>query len=516
MAGALAHSVTPPAAAPLNRGMITVSIMLATVMQVVDTTIVNVALPHVQGSLSATQDQISWVLTSYIVAAAILTPLTGVLADRMGRKRLFAGGVIGFTLTSMLCGAATSLEQLVLFRALQGAFGACLVPLSQAVLLDTYPRERHGSAMALWGMGVMVGPILGPTLGGYLTEYYSWRWAFYINLPVGVLAVLGIVGFVPGAKSAEKRGFDFFGFALLGIAIGALQLMLDRGNSLDWFDSAEVVLEAATAALAAYLFLVHMFTADKPFIEPGLFADRNFVAGIMLMFTVGVLLLATMALLPPFLQNLLGFPVITAGYVLAPRGLGTMAAMVLVGRLVGKVDTRLLVLTGLTVMAWSLHEMTKFTADVGTAEIVYTGVVQGVGLGFVFVPLSAIAFATLAPRYRNEGTAMFSLIRNIGSSVGISIVMTVLGHEIQASHAGLSENITPFRAALVAPDVPAAWNVATDTGVLALEAEVTRQAITIAYVNDFRFMMYLSVLALPLLLLLRSPRMSPKAAARPT
>jgi DHA2 family multidrug resistance protein len=515
MASVLAQPLASTGA-PLNRGMITVSIMLATVMQVVDTTIVNVALPHVQGSLSATQDQISWVLTSYIVAAAILTPLTGVLADRMGRKRLFAAGVVGFTLTSMLCGAATSLEQLVLFRVLQGAFGACLVPLSQAVLLDTYPREKHGSAMALWGMGVMVGPILGPTLGGYLTEYYSWRWAFYINLPVGVLAVLGIIGFVPEAKGAERRGFDFFGFALLGIAIGALQLMLDRGNSLDWFDSTEVVLEAATAALAAYLFLVHMFTADKPFIEPGLFADRNFVAGILLMFTVGVLLLATLALLPPFLQNLLGFPVITAGYVLAPRGLGTMAAMMVVGRLVGRVDTRLLVLTGLALMGWSLHEMTKFTAEVGTAEIVQTGVVQGVGLGFIFVPLSAIAFATLAPRYRNEGTAMFSLIRNIGSSVGISIVMTMLGHEIQSSHAALSESITPFRAALVAPGVPPAWNLATETGVLALESEVTRQAVTIAYINDFRFMMYLSMLALPLLLLLRSPRSSALPTARST
>jgi DHA2 family multidrug resistance protein len=501
-----AMSATVSAAAPLNRGMITLSVMLATVMQVVDTTIVNVALPHMQGSMAATQDQISWVLTSYIVAAAILTPLTGVLADRFGRKRLFAAAVIGFTLASMLCGAATSLTQLVLFRALQGALGASLVPLSQAVLLDTYPREKHGSAMALWGMGVMVGPILGPTLGGWLTEYYSWRWAFYINLPVGILAVLGIAAFVPEAKGREKRGFDFFGFALLSIAIGALQLMLDRGNALDWFDSTEVVLEAATAALAFYMFMVHMFTAEKPFIEPGLFADRNFVAGVLLMFTVGVLLLATMALLPPFLQSLLGFPVITAGYVLAPRGVGTMLAMMVVGRVVGKVDVRLLVLTGFMLMAWSLHEMTQFNTDVGTSEIIWTGVVQGIGLGFIFVPLSTIAFSTLAARYRNEGTAMFSLIRNIGSSVGISIVMTVLGHEIQSSHAALSENITPFRDAFQAPGVPTLWSWSTELGRVALDAEVTRQAVTIAYLNDFRFMMYLSMLALPLLLLLRSPR----------
>jgi DHA2 family multidrug resistance protein len=501
--------VASAAAPPLNRGMITLSVMLATVMQVVDTTIVNVALPHMQGSMAATQDQISWVLTSYIVAAAILTPLTGVLADRMGRKRLFAAAVIGFTLASMLCGAASSLTELVVFRALQGALGASLVPLSQAVLLDTYPKEKHGSAMALWGMGVMVGPILGPTLGGYLTEYYSWRWAFYINLPVGVLALLGITAFVPNATNVQKRGFDFFGFALLSIAIGALQLMLDRGNALDWFDSTEVVLEAATAALAFYLFMVHMFTAEKPFIEPGLFADRNFVAGVLLMFTVGVLLLATMALLPPFLQSLLGFPVITAGYVLAPRGLGTMAAMMIVGRVVGKIDTRLLVLFGLLLMAWSLHAMTQWNTDVGTTEIIWTGVIQGIGLGFIFVPLSTIAFATLAPRYRNEGTAMFSLIRNIGSSVGISLVMTVLGHEMQASHAALSENITPFRDAFQVPGVPTLWSWSTELGRVALDAAVTRQAATIAYLNDFRFMMYLSLLAVPLLLLLRTPRRAP-------
>jgi DHA2 family multidrug resistance protein len=494
------------AAAPLNRGMITLSVMLATVMQVVDTTIVNVALPHMQGAMAATQDQISWVLTSYIVAAAIMMPLTGVLADRLGRKRLFAAAVIGFTLASMLCGAATSLTQLVVFRALQGALGASLVPLSQAVLLDTYPREKHGSAMALWGVGVMVGPILGPTLGGYLTEYYSWRWAFYINLPVGILALLGIAAFVPEAKGAEKRGFDFFGFALLSIAIGALQLMLDRGNALDWFDSPEVVLEAATAALAFYLFMVHMFTAEKPFIEPGLFADRNFVAGILLMFTVGVLLLATMALLPPFLQSLLGFPAITAGYVLAPRGVGTMLAMMVVGRIVGKVDTRLLVLTGFMLVAWSLHDMTQFNTEVGSAEIISTGLVQGVGLGFIFVPLSTIAFATLAPSLRNEGTAMFSLVRNIGGSVGISLVMTMLGHELQSSHAALSESITPFRDAFQAPGVPQLWSWSTELGRAALDSEVTRQALMIAYLNDFRFMMYLSVLAVPLLFLLRSPR----------
>jgi MFS transporter, DHA2 family, multidrug resistance protein len=412
----------------------------------------------------------------------------------------------------MLCGMATSLEQIVAFRILQGAFGAPLVPLSQAVILDVYPREKHGSAMALWGMGVMVGPILGPTLGGWLTEYYSWRWAFYINVPVGALALLGILTSMPQTERRSNRGFDFFGFALLSIAVGSLQLMLDRGDAVDWFSSREIVIEAVVSALAAYLFLVHMFTAEKPFIEPGLFKDRNFAAGVLLIFMVGVMLLATMALLPPFLQNLLGFPVITTGYVIAPRGIGTMVAMMVVGRLVGKVDTRWLVLFGLALMAYSLHEMSQFTADVGINEIVYTGIFQGVGLGFIFVPLSAVAFTTLAPRYRNEGTAMFSLVRNVGSSIGISLVVTILGHETQVSHAALSESLTPFSHALNGPWVPQLWDWTTEVGKLALNGEVNRQALTMAYLNDFRLMMYLTVLAVPLLLLLRAPKRQPAAA----
>jgi DHA2 family multidrug resistance protein len=498
----------------VNRGMVTISIMLATIMQVVDMTIVNVALPHMQGGMSATQDQISWVLTSYIVSAAIMTPVTGVLAARFGRRRLFVISEIGFILASMLCGSATSLEQIVLYRTLQGACGAALVPLSQAVLLDTYPREKHGSAMALWGMGVMVGPIIGPTLGGYLTEYYSWRWTFYINLPIGALALLGTLVFLPETERRRDRGFDFFGFALLSIAIGALQLMLDRGQSQDWFSSREIVLEAVISGLALYMFLSHMFTAERPFIEPGLFRDRNFAAGLALMLLVGAMLLATLALLPPFLQSLLGFPVLTTGYVLAPRGAGTMVAMIAVGRLVGKLDTRWLLLFGLALMAVSLYEMTLFTTDVGIWTIIHTGIVQGLGLGFIFVPLSTAAFATLAPRFRNEGTAMFSLIRNIGSSIGISLFITMLGQQMQISHAEMSAGLTPFKLPLQAGGLPPVWNWTTSAGVAGLNAEVTRQAAMIAYLNDFRLMMYTTLLVAPLLLLLRpsKPRALPSAA----
>jgi DHA2 family multidrug resistance protein len=402
---------------------------------------------------------------------------------------------------------------MVVYRVLQGAAGAALVPLSQAVLLDTYPREKHGSAMALWGMGVMIGPILGPTLGGYLTEYYSWRWAFYINLPVGILALLGTMAFLSETERVRKRGFDFFGFALLSLAIGGLQLVLDRGESFDWFASRIIIGTTVVAALAFYMFLVHMFTAEKPFIEPGLFKDRNFATGLLMMFMIGVMLLATLALLPPFLQNLLGFPVITAGYVLAPRGLGTMVAMLVVGRLIGRIDTRKLLLFGLVLMAYSLWDMTRFSLDVGIGAIVYTGVVQGVALGFIFVPLSAVAFATLEPRYRNEGTAMFSLIRNIGSSVGISVVITVLGQQAQMSHAALGDSLTPFRQALRPSVLPQIWDWTTGAGTAALNAEVSRQALMIAYLNDFRLMMYMTLLAAPLLLLLRAPR--PRQGNRP-
>jgi DHA2 family multidrug resistance protein len=486
-----------------HRGLITASIMLATVMQALDTTIANVALPHMQGALSATLDQVGWVLTSYIIAAAIMTPPTGFLAARFGRKRVFLAAVSGFTIASMLCGAATSLNEMVVFRLLQGAFGAGLVPLSQAVLLDTYPRERHASAMAMWGVGVMVGPILGPTLGGYLTEVYNWRWVFYINLPFGLLALLGILSFVPETARDRGRPLDWFGFTLLSLAIGTLQLMLDRGQSQDWFTSSEIITESVLSALFLYLFVVHMLTHRRPFLEPGLFRDRNFSIGLVFIFVVGIILLATLALLPPFLQNLMGYPVVTTGFVLAPRGVGTMIAMLLVGRLSGKVDPRAMILAGLCLTAVSLWEMSQFTLQVDAWSIVRTGVTQGLGLGFIFVPLSTITFATLRPQWRNEGTAMFSLMRNIGSSIGISVMVTLLARNTQANHALLSDQLTPFNSALQAAGH--AWAPDTLAGMLALNSEVTRQAAAIAYLSDFRMMMWVTLLALPLLALLRKP-----------
>ncbi|MDO9179623.1 MAG: DHA2 family efflux MFS transporter permease subunit [Agitococcus sp.] len=482
------------------------SVMLATIMQALDTTIANVALPHMQGTMSATQDQISWVLTSYIVAAAIFMPLTGFLSARLGRKRVFMTAVIGFTAASMLCGAAQSLPQIVVFRLLQGVFGACLVPLSQAVLLDTYPKEQHGSAMAMWGVGVMVGPILGPSLGGWLTEYYNWRWVFYINLPFGLLAWFGMAAFVQETPIDQGKRFDLTGFALLSLGISALQMMLDRGESLDWFASHEVIAEAVIAGLALYLFIAHIFTAKNPFIEPALFRDRNFSVGLVFIFMVGIILLATMALLPPFMQNLMGYPVIDVGYLLTPRGIGTMIAMFSVGRLDGKLDARYMIFTGLILTSLSLWEMTQFTTDITSWDIVRTGIIQGLGLGFIFVPLSTITFATLAPRYRNEGTALFSLSRNLGSSIGISVVITYLAQHVQINHAAFAEAVNPFNMALSQAVDAGTYSLSTPEGLAALDSEVNRQAATLAYLQDFRLMMWISLAALPMILLLRGPK----------
>jgi DHA2 family multidrug resistance protein len=504
-----------PAAASTvqHRGLITLSVMLATIMQALDTTIANVALPHMQGAMGATQDQISWVLTSYIVAAAIFMPLTGILSARLGRKRIFLWSVAGFTIASMLCGAAQNLTQIVLFRMLQGVFGAALVPLSQTVLLDTYPREKHGSAMAMWGVGVMVGPILGPALGGWLTEYYSWRWVFYINLPFGILAWLGIAAYVRETPLDRQRRFDLLGFVLLAIGIGALQMMLDRGESQDWFASPEIVMETLLMGFAFYLFITHMLTHEHPFLEPGMFRDRNFSVGLVFIFIVGIILLATMALLPPFLSNLMGYPVIDVGLVLAPRGLGTMAAMVIVGRLSGKVDPRKLIVLGLALTTLSLWQMTQFNTDIGNRHLIVSGVIQGFGLGFIFVPLSTVTFATIAPRWRSDATSLFSLMRNIGSSIGISVVTTYLAQRAQANHAAFAGYITPWSLPLQQAAQGGGIDLSSAAGLSTLNSLVTREAAVLAYLQDFRLMMWVTIAALPLVLLLSRPAPAPRGEA---
>jgi MFS transporter, DHA2 family, multidrug resistance protein len=487
-----------------RRALITISVMLASIMSSLDTTIANVALPRIQGSVSATQDQMAWVLTSYIVAAAIMTPLSGWLSGQIGRNRVFLYSVAGFTVSSMLCGVAQSLPQIVLARLLQGLCGAALVPLSQAVLLDINPPDRHARAMAVWVMGVTLGPIVGPALGGWLTENYSWRWVFYINVPFGILAFFGISSFLPEAAIRKSR-FDFFGFTALSVGIAAFQIMLDRGQVKDWFSSTEIWIEATVAAVAFYLFVVHMLTTtEKRFLSPALFKDRNFLAGNVFIFIVGLVLFATLALLPPLLQDLMNYPVVTTGLVTAPRGLGTLAAMFLVGRIMGKVDMRLIIGTGFALTAVSSWQMMGFDLQMDSSTVVWSGLAQGLGTGFVYVPLAAATFATLSPALRNEGTAFFSLIRNLGSSIGISVVNTLLTRNTQIMHATLGEHVSRYSSVLHA-QLPGAGSPSLRT-LAGMNATVTEQAAMIAYNNDFKLMMVLSLAAIPLVLLLRKAR----------
>ena len=482
-------------------------------MQALDSTIANVALPYMQGSLAATPDQITWVLTSYIVTAAIMTAPVGWLAARFGRKRLFIVCVAGFTAASMLCGAAGSLSQMVVFRLLQGAFGAALVPLSQSVMLDLYPPERRGSAMALWGMGVMVGPILGPTLGGYLTDVYNWRWVFYVNLPFGLLTIAGFALFMKDEDSAKSLKFDWIGFAALSLGIGALQLMLDRGENKDWFNSTEIIAETVLAGLGLYLFLVHIALAENPFIPPRIFRDMNFSAGILIMFAIGMVLLASSALLAPYLQTLGGYPVEEAGLIMAPRGLGTMLAMMIAGRAVNRADPRIIMLAGFAMIALSLYQMMQWTPDIGARSLVITTLIQGAGLGLVFTPLQVIAFATLPQDLRTNGTALFSLLRNVGSSIGVSVTSFMLAQNTQIVHAQLADQVTPFNRMLQTGGAYFIWNSASAPGLMALNAEITRQASIIAYANDFKLMLMVCLPAALLLLIIR--RGQPIAAAAP-
>jgi DHA2 family multidrug resistance protein len=497
-----------------NRGMITVSIMLANIMQGLDNTILNVALPHVQGSLSASQDQIAWALTSYIVCAAVMMPLTGWLAGRFGIKYIFLISVIGFTIASALCGAATSLAELVVFRAFQGVAGAGLIPLSQATLLRINPPERHGHAMAVFGIGTILGPIMGPMLGGWLTQDYSWRWIFYINLPVGVLCTVGILVFIRQTRNVHREPFDFLGFITLSLGIGALQLMLDRGELKDWFHSGEIWVEATIAGLGFYLFAVHTATTgERSFLNRDLLTSMNFAVGTALMFCVGLIMTGTLALLPTMLQNLMNYPAMTTGLVTAPRGLGTMAAMFMVARVINRVDNRLIILFGFALTAVSMWQMCGFSLQMGMAPVIISGVLQGFGLGCTFVPLNTIALSTLPRHILTQGTAIRSLMRNLGGSIGISILVATLAENTQAVHSRLVEGLRPDNPLAQVPYLAAPFSLSNPSGIAALNAEVTRQAAMVAYVDDFRMMMLIVLLAMPLLLLLRGAEPVPMRAA---
>ena len=485
-----------------ERVIVTIGVMMAVLLQVLDTTIANVALPHMQASLSATQESINWVLTSYIVASAIALPISGWLADRVGRKRLLLISIVGFTVASTLCASAVSLTEMVVFRAFQGVSGAFIVPIARATLFDINPREKHGQAMALFGGGVMIGPILGPVLGGWLTDNYNWRWVFLVNLPVGAICAFLMMRFMPKTET-HKRNFDMFGFALLAIALGAFQMFLDRGEQKDWFESWEIILELALALAAAWMFVVHIVMAKHPLFERSMFKDRNFSTGMLFMAVTGVLLLAGLALLPPLLQNMYGYSVLQSGFLTAPRGVGTLISMLMAGRLVGRVDSRLLVGIGVALMGVSLWMMTGFAIDQPSTPVITSGVVQGLGLGLIFVPLQSLAFETLAPRLRTTAAALLNLARNIGGSVGISVVTAQLVRMTQVAHADIASHVTEQSIPSADPTLLQTIAPQGDVALAIINAEITRQALFIAYLDDFKLMMLLTFAVLPLLLLMR-------------
>ena len=479
--------------------------MAGVLMQALDTTIANVALPYMEGSLSASQDQITWVLTSYIIAAAIMTAPVGWIAARFSKKTFLITSIAGFTIASMLCGASQSLTQMVVFRLIQGVFGAALGPLSQAVMLDMYPPAKRGSVMAIWGMGVMLGPILGPTVGGILTDAYNWRWVFYINVPIGIAACAMLLVFFKDTAKDSGLKFDWFGFGALSVGLAALQLLLDRGTTKDWFSSSEIVIETIVAGIAIYLFLVHMLTAKKPFIPRDIFRDRNFVGGLVLMFVMGLVLLASSALLAPYLQNMAGRTVTQTGFLMVPRGFGVMFAMIFAGRLTMKMDPRLLMTAGAGLLCWSMYAMMYWTPSVSVGTISFVTFVQGVGMGLVFVPMNLVAFATLSPQQRTDGAGLSNLMRNIGSAIGVSLTTTVLTNGIQTIHAQLSHVASTFNRALDVNGPSMMMNPRIPFGLANLNSLLEYRATVEAYANDFLFMLLISLPVFPIIWLMKRP-----------
>ncbi len=493
----MSHTYPPP----FKRNLIMLFALSGAFMTQLDATIANVALPHMQASTSASREQIAWVLTSYIIMAAIFTPLSGWLAGRVGRKRVIVGSLVGFTIASTLCGLAANLDQLIAFRLLQGMMGSALLPLTQAIVLDINRPEKHGTAMALWGMGAVLGPIIGPLLGGLLTENLSWRWVFYINLPIGIVASLGLLAFMDETRDEKPVRLDLFGFSMLALAIGALQLMLDRGQLQDWFQSTEIWIEATVAAVAFYVFIVHSFSVARPFVNPVLLRDSNYLIGNVFGFFIGGLMYGVFALLAPMLAGLMGYPIELVGIVTAPRGLGTMIMMLVSGRLVGMVDTRLLILSGLLLCGVSTLMLANSSLEMDSWLVIFAGLIQGMGVGIMFVPVTTIAFATLDMRYRNEAAAMNSLVRYLGASIWISVLQTVTIRNTAVVHARLVEGVRPDNPAMAMrfPDI----DVTSPQTAAMLDIEIGRQALMVSYVDSFWLILIVCVVIIPLLLLLR-------------
>lgn len=491
-----------PAYPVKHKGLLTLAVMGATIIQILDSTIANVAIPHMQTSLGATMDTITWVLTSYIVASAVAMPITGWLADRIGSRNLFLGAVAGFILASMLCGIATSLTEMVAFRIFQGICAAFIGPLSQTIMLDINKPSEAPRAMSIWGMGIMIAPIFGPLIGGWLTESYNWRWVFYINLPIGIPTLVILWWLLP-SRPINRRQLDRFGFALLAVGLATLQLLLDRGQQEDWLQSWEIIVELFVVLAALWMFVIHQMTTDRPMFERLLITDRNFFISLNMMLLVGLMMFGIFALLPPMLQNLYGYSVYDTGILLAPRGVGTLLAMFLASRLTGKVDPRVTIFAGFLITASSMWVMTGWSLNMDWHLIAYTGLFQGFGMGLVFVPLNAVAFSTLPMRLRTDGSALLYLFRSLGGSIGISVMTTMLARNMQTSHADLVGHITPTTMPMIDPSSADRFGTLGETALQLVNLEINRQAAMIAYLDDFKLMMILLIVISPLIFFLK-------------
>ena len=492
---------------PGRRALITLGVVLTTLMTSIDGTIANAVLPQIRSSVSASQDEILWMLTSFILASTLVTPAIGWLEQSFGRRNLLLCALVGFTVASVLCGIATSIVEMVIFRVLQGATAAVFIPLSQAILLDINPPKDHARAMSVWGMGAVLGPIIGPILGGWLTDNLDWRWVFFINIPIAAIGFLVLAATLPKRAKRTRPRFDAFGFISLTICLVGLQMLVDRGPSAEWFSSVEIWFYVAIALLGGHVFFVHIFTSERPIIHPSILADRNYLLGACMILLIGVLMFAGMAVLPTMMQALLGYPVLTAGLAQATRGVGTFVSMFLVGRLSGKVDNRIIIFVGISLTGLSYWQMSGFSLDMDETPILISGLFQGLGLGLVFIPLMSIAFTTIQPQLRTEAASFFTLIRNIGSSFGISMVGVLQIYNTRVVSSRLAEQVTPDNQNVVA-DLPPGLDLATAQGQAMMHGMVERQAAMVAYVDTFHMLFIMSLVILPILFLLRTKRAS--------
>jgi DHA2 family multidrug resistance protein len=492
-----------------NLAMTTAAVTIAVSMQAMDTHVASVALPTIRGAMSATPDEVSWILTASLIAIAVGTPPIAWLSRRYGRRRLFLIVIGGFVLNSVCVGMSTSLTQMVIFRALQGLCAAGLAPLAQQILLDVYPQEKHGVAMGWFTVGVMFGLVIGPTLGGVIVEYYDWRWVFLLNVPVALLAFLLILGFVPEDEKDTERHFDFFGFCALSIAIAGTQLILDRGEQLDWLESTEIIVELGIVAAALYVFVVHVLTSEQPFVNPALFRNVNFLLGLALVFTLGIAIYGYVGFFPSMMQTQMHYPALATGFVLAPRGFATAAFSVLAGLMLTRMQPRTVILIGIAGMVYSTWEMTQFTPDVDAFRMILVISLQGGTMGMVSVCVATATFATLTPEQRAEGVSFFNLLRKMGSSVGVSILVGQLVRNSQINRSAIAEQISPFDERFDLAPMPQSWDLGEVSGIAAIEKTVLQQAEFLAYIQDFWLLTFIALAMVPMALLLRTRRAQP-------